>query len=172
MLVDNSVVVIENIYRLRSKGATVIQAAVAGAGQVLGAITASTLTTVCVFAPIVFVEGLTNQLFTDLALTMTYSLLASLLVALTLVPAMASGMLRRPMCRSRACWTRSIPPIGRPIAFSLDHKAGVLLLSLVLLVTSAGACLRRGFTFMPEMDMNNRVPDHHHAGGTTPARGR
>ena len=57
MLVDNSVVVIENIYRLRAKGATVIQAAVSGAQQVLGAVTASTLTTVCVFAPIVFVEG-------------------------------------------------------------------------------------------------------------------
>ena len=95
MLVDNSVVVIENIYRLRAKGATIIQAAVSGAGQVLGAVTASTLTTVCVFAPIVFVEGLTRQLFTDLALTITYSLLASLLVSLTLVPAMASGMLRR-----------------------------------------------------------------------------
>ena len=71
MLVDNSVVVIENIYRLRAKGATVIQAAVSGAQQVLGAVTASTLTTVCVFAPIVFVEGLTRQLFTDLALTIT-----------------------------------------------------------------------------------------------------
>ena len=95
MLVDNSVVVIENIYRLRAKGATIVQAAVSGAQQVLGAVTASTLTTVCVFAPIVFVEGLTRQLFTDLALTITYSLLASLLVSLTLVPAMASGMLRR-----------------------------------------------------------------------------
>ena len=63
MLVDNSVVVIENIYRLRAKGATVIQAAVSGARQVLGAITASTLTTVCVFLPIVFVEGITKQLF-------------------------------------------------------------------------------------------------------------
>ena len=71
MLVDNSVVVIENIYRLRARGATVVQAAVSGAQQVLGAITASTLTTVCVFAPIVFVEGLTRELFTDLALTIT-----------------------------------------------------------------------------------------------------
>ena len=71
MLVDNSVVVIENIYRLRARGATVVQAAVSGAQQVLGAIVASTLTTVCVFAPIVFVEGLTRELFTDLALTMT-----------------------------------------------------------------------------------------------------
>ena len=155
MLVDNSVVVIENIYRLRAKGATIIQAAVSGAGQVLGAVTASTLTTVCVFAPIVFVEGLTRQLFTDLALTITYSLLASLLVALTLVPAMASGMLRRPMVQKPGLLDKVYPAYRKAIAFSLDHKAGVLLLSLVLLVTSAGACLCRGFTFMPEMDMNN-----------------
>ena len=126
-----------------------------GAGQVLGAVTASTLTTVCVFAPIVFVEGLTRQLFTDLALTITYSLLASLLVALTLVPAMASGMLRRPMVQKPGLLDKVYPAYRKAIAFSLDHKAGVLLLSLVLLVTSAGACLRRGFTFMPEMDMNN-----------------
>ena len=155
MLVDNSVVVIENIYRLRAKGATVIQAAVSGAQQVLGAVTASTLTTVCVFAPIVFVEGLTRQLFTDLALTITYSLLASLLVALTLVPAMAGGMLRREMVQKPGLLDKIYPAYRRAITFALDHKAGVLLLSLVLLVTSAGAAVMRGFTFMPEMDMNN-----------------
>ena len=155
MLVDNSVVVIENIYRLRAKGATVIQAAVSGAQQVLGAVTGSTLTTVCVFAPIVFVEGLTRQLFTDLALTITYSLLASLLVALTLVPAMASGMLRREMVQKPGLLDKIYPAYRKAITFALDHKAGVLLLSLVLLVTSAGAAVMRGFTFMPEMDMNN-----------------
>lgn len=155
MLVDNSVVVIENIYRLRAKGATIIQAAVSGAGQVLGAVTASTLTTVCVFAPIVFVEGLTRQLFTDLALTITYSLLASLLVSLTLVPAMASGMLRREFVPKPGLLDKIYPAYRRAIAWSLDHKAGVLLLSLTLLVTSAWGAVSRGFTFMPEIDMNN-----------------
>ena len=155
MLVDNSVVVIENIYRLRAKGATIIQAAVSGAGQVLGAVTASTLTTVCVFAPIVFVEGLTKQLFTDLALTITYSLLASLLVALTLVPAMASGMLRRDFTPKAGLLDKLYPAYRKAISWSLDHKAFVLLLSLVLLVTSAWGALSRGFTFMPEIDMNN-----------------
>ena len=155
MLVDNSVVVIENIYRLRAKGATVVQAAVSGAQQVLGAVAASTLTTVCVFAPIVFVEGLTRQLFTDLALTITYSLLASLLVALTLVPAMASGMLRREKVQKPGLLDRLYPAYRKSIVFALDHKAGVLLLSLVLLVTSGWAAVSRGFTFMPEMDMNN-----------------
>ena len=155
MLVDNSVVVIENIYRLRAKGATIVQAAVSCAGQVLGAVTSSTLTTVCVFAPIVFVEGLTRQLFTDLALTITYSLLASLLVSLTLVPAMAAGMLRRDFTPKAGLLDKLYPAYRRAIVWSLDHKAGVLLLSLVLLVTTAWGAVSRGFTFMPEIDMNN-----------------
>lgn len=154
MLVDNSVVVIENIYRLRSKGATVIQAAVSGARQVLGAITASTLTTVCVFLPIVFVEGITKQLFTDLALTMTYSLLASLIVALTLVPAMASGMLRKEKPQKPGLLDRVYPAYRKAVSWSLRHRAVVLLLSLVLLLGSAGATLARGFAFMPNIDMN------------------
>ena len=154
MLVDNSVVVIENIYRLRAKGATVIQAAVSGARQVLGAITASTLTTVCVFLPIVFVEGITKQLFTDLALTMTYSLLASLIVALTLVPAMASGMLRKEKPQKPGLLDRVYPAYRKAVSWSLRHRAVVLLLSLVLLLGSAGATLARGFAFMPNIDMN------------------
>lgn len=154
MLVDNSVVVIENIYRLRAKGATVIQAAVSGARQVLGAITASTLTTVCVFLPIVFVEGITKQLFTDLALTMTYSLLASLIVALTLVPAMASGMLRREKPQKPGLLDRVYPAYRKAVSWSLRHRAVVLLLSLALLLGSAGATLARGFAFMPNIDMN------------------
>ena len=155
MLVDNSVVVIENIYRLRSKGATVVQAAVSGAQQVLGAIVASTLTTVCVFLPIVFVEGITKQLFTDLALTMGFSLMASLLVALTLVPAMASGLLRRERTVKPGLLDRVYPVYRRAIGWSLDHKAAVLGLALLLLIGSAWGALSRGFTFMPEMDMNN-----------------
>ena len=154
MLVDNSVVVIENIYRLRAKGATVIQAAVSGARQVLGAITASTLTTVCVFLPIVSVEGITKQLFTDLALTMTYSLLASLIVALTLVPAMASGMLRKEKPQKSGLLDRVYPAYRKAVSWSLRHRAVVLLLSLVLLLGSAGATLARGFAFMPNIDMN------------------
>lgn len=155
MLVDNSVVVIENIYRLRAKGATVVQAAVSGANQVLGAILASTLTTVCVFLPIVFVDGITKQLFTDLALTMGYSLMASLLVALTLVPAMASGLLRREKPAHSGLMDRIYPLYRRAVGWSLDHKAVILGLALVLLAGSAWGALRRGYTFMPQVDMNN-----------------
>ena len=154
MLVDNSVVVIENIYRLRAKGANVRQAAVAGAGQVLGAITSSTLTTVCVFLPIVFVEGITKQLFTDLALTMTYSLLASLIVALTLVPAMAAGMLRKEKPQKPGLLDKVYPAYRKAVSWSIHHKLVVLGVSLLLLVGSAGAALARGFAFMPNIDMN------------------
>ena len=95
MLVDNSVVVIENIYRMRNEGVGLIDAAIEGAKQVAGAIIASTLTTVCVFLPIVFATGLARQLFVDMGLTIAYSLLASLIVALTLVPMLASKMLKK-----------------------------------------------------------------------------
>ena len=156
MLVDNSVVVIENIYRLRAKGATVIQAAVSGAGQVAGAVTASTLTTVCVFLPIVFVEGITRQLFTDLALTMTYSLMASLIVSLTLVPAMASGMLRKEhTTKAGFLETKLLPAYEKSVRWALNHKALVLISCAVLLVVTAVASLVRGFIFMPTMDMPN-----------------
>ena len=155
MLVDNSVVVIENIYRLRAKGANIIQAAVSGAGQVAGAVTASTLTTVCVFAPIVFVEGITKQLFTDLALTMTYSLMASLIVSLTLVPAMASGMLRKDIKPTGEAMTRFLGAYRKLAGWTLNHKAIVLIASAALLVATGAASLAKGFIFMPEMDMPN-----------------
>ncbi len=155
MLVDNSVVVIENIYRLRAKGANVIQAAVSGAQQVAGAVTASTLTTVCVFLPIVFIEGITRQLFTDLALTMTYSLMASLVVALTLVPAMASGMLRKEKQTKQTVMNAFLRGYEKAAAWSLDHKVVILGVSAVLLAVSAVWSLSRGFIFMPTLDMPN-----------------
>ena len=156
MLVDNSVVVIENIYRLRAKGANVIQAAVSGAAQVAGAVTASTLTTVCVFLPIVFVEGITRQLFTDLALTMTYSLMASLIVSLTLVPAMASGMLRKEkVTKPGILETKLLPAYTRTARWALSHKPVVFIGAAGLLVVTAAVSLARGFIFMPTMDMPN-----------------
>ena len=155
MLVDNSVVVIENIYRLRAKGANAIQAAVSGAKQVSGAVTSSTLTTVCVFLPIVFVEGITRQLFTDLALTMTYALMASLIVSLTLVPAMASGMLRKEKESKDILLGKLLTGYEKLAAWALDHKVIVLAASLALLIVTAAMSLSRGFTFMPAMDMPN-----------------
>ena len=153
MLVDNSVVVIENIYRLRAKGANVIQAAVSGAGQVVGAVTASTLTTVCVFVPIVFVDGLTKQLFTDLALTMTYALVASLIISLTLVPAMASGMLKKdkPVKETRFGGVM-LGVYRKTLNWALRFKPVVLILAAALLIVSGWLSLKKGFIFMPTMD--------------------
>ena len=153
MLVDNSVVVIENIYRLRSKGANAVQAAVSGAGQVAGAVTSSTLTTVGVFLPIVFVEGLTKQLFTDLALTMTYALMASLIVSLTLVPAMASSLLQKEKQQKADFMDKFNQVYSRMVGWSLDHKAIVLIVSAVLLIATTVGSVAKGFIFIPEMDL-------------------
>lgn len=151
MLVDNSVVVIENTVRLRRQGATAPQAAVAGAKQIAGAITASTLTTVCVFVPIIFTDGLTRQLFTDMALTVAYTLIASLIVALTLVPAMSSKMLADIRTDESRLYTALIRKYRISIEFVLRHKAPVLLLAVALLAGSVYFSLARGFIFMPEM---------------------
>lgn len=151
MLVDNSVVVIENTVRLRRQGATAAQAAVAGAKQVGGAITASTLTTICVFVPIIFTDGLTRQLFTDMALTVAYTLIASLIVALTLVPAMSSKMLVNIRTDESRMYTALIRKYRTSIEFVLRHKAPVLLLAVVLLAGSVYFSLAKGFIFMPEM---------------------
>jgi hydrophobic/amphiphilic exporter-1 (mainly G- bacteria), HAE1 family len=90
MLVDNSIVVLENIARKREEGLSILEASRAGTTEVSTAVTASTLTTIAVFFPMVFVTGLAGQLFRDQALTVTYALLFSLAVALTLIPMLAS----------------------------------------------------------------------------------
>lgn len=152
MLVDNSVVVIENIFRLRNEeGYSIKEASIEGAKQVGGAILASTLTTICVFAPIVFTEGITRQLFTDLALTLAYSLLASLVVALTLVPAMSQGMLRKVKSNPNKLIVKIQNVYGKVLSVLLHKKIFVLLGSLVLLVVFALLSVARGTAFMPEM---------------------
>jgi HAE1 family hydrophobic/amphiphilic exporter-1 len=112
MLVDNSIVVLESIQRYREKGADLFTAALEGTSEVAGAVTASTFTTVAVFFPIVFVEGIAGQLFKDMALTVTYSLLASLVVSLTLVPMLNSALRRE---TSKEGLTRWLKFIFRPV---------------------------------------------------------
>lgn len=153
MLVDNSVVVIENIFRLRAKGFSAAKAAITGATQVAGAITSSTLTTICVFAPIVFIQGITRQLFTDIALTLAYALLASLIVAMTLVPAMAAGLFRNMEEKPNKTLNRVLRGYETALGWTLKHKAAMLILTVVLLAASAALVIARGFAFMPEMDM-------------------
>jgi HAE1 family hydrophobic/amphiphilic exporter-1 len=150
MLVDNSIVVIENIYRLRSEGVAVKEAAVQGVKEVAGAITASTLTTICVFVPILFVQGLTRQIFMDMVLTVTYSLLASLIIAMTVIPAMVTGVLRRPVKQQSVRREKVMAAFEKTLRFVLNHRAIALLLALVILLGSAWLVIRRGFAYFPE----------------------
>lgn len=152
MLVDNSVVVIENIYRLRNEGVPAKEAAMEGAKQVAGAIIASTLTTVCVFLPIVFTEGITRQLFVDMGLTIGYSLLASLVVALTLVPMMSAGLLKNTKEKPHPWFDKFIGLYEVSARFALKHKALVLIGSVVLLVGSFVLAALNGVAFMPPME--------------------
>ena len=153
MLVDNSIVVIENIYRMRNEeGASAKAAAMNGARQVSGAIMASTLTTICVFLPIVFTEGITRQLFVDMGLTIAYSLLASLLVALTVVPMMSAGLLRKTEQKESRIFKMLKRAYGKLLAGALRVKVLVLLGALGLFVGSVFLAASNGTEFMPQME--------------------
>lgn len=153
MLVDNSIVVIENIYRIISEGKTKKEAAIEGARQVAGAITASTLTTIAVFIPILFVEGLVAEVFISMALTIAYSLGASLFIALTLVPSLSAKILNdqketkesKFMHQSKAFYRKSV-------LFTLKHKALTFLVILILLAGSVWLVLAKGFILLPTSD--------------------
>ena len=151
MLVDNSIVVVENIYRLRSQGVPAAKAAVRGAKQVSGAIAASTLTTVCVFLPIVFTDGLTRQLFVDMGLTIAYSLLASLIVALTLVPTLSATMLRESKEKRHPWFDKMLEGYGRALDFCLRFKAVPLTLATALLALCIWHTTQMGMEFIPSM---------------------
>ena len=152
MLVDNSIVVIENIYRLRSEGYSVKKAAVEGASQVAGAIVASTLTTICVFAPILFTEGITRQLFVDMGLTIAYSLVASLVVALTLVPVMAAGLLKKGTDKKHRIFDKIQNAYAVLLKGALKVKILVILLAVGILVLSAKLAVSKGTEFMGDME--------------------
>lgn len=152
MLVDNSVVVIENIYRLRNLGIPARKAAMEGARQVAGAITASTLTTVCVFLPIVFTEGITRQLFVDMGLTIAYSLLASLFIALTLVPMMSAGLLKNTKAKEHKLFDRAMESYEKALRLVLNHKVWTLTGVVAVFAISLVLALRNGTAFMPQME--------------------
>ena len=151
MLVDNSIVAIENIYRLHNEeGVPVLRACVEGVKQISGALMASTLTTVCVFLPVVFVQGITRDLFSDIGLTITYSLLASLLVAMTVVPTMSAAVLKhsRPHKERFEKVRRGYAKLLRG---ALRAKVLVLLLAVALLGYSVWETMQMSMSFMPEV---------------------
>lgn len=155
MLVDNSIVVIENIYRLRNEGASIKEAAIEGSKEVAGAIIASTLTTVCVFLPIVFTEGITRQLFMDMGLTIGYSLVASLVMALTVVPALSSKILTTTKDPTQGGFTEKLGSFySKVLDKCLNMKFLILILSVVFLVVSVLLSISKGTAFMPAMDSN------------------
>lgn len=152
MLVDNSIVVIENIYRLRHNGLPAVEASIKGAKQVSGAIFASTLTTVCVFLPIVFTQGLSRQLFTDMGLTIAYSLLASLLVALTLVPAMGASVLSKTKDKEHKLFNAIVGQYEKLLRLVLRRKSIILIPVILLFLLSIYGASVMGTAFMPEVD--------------------
>ncbi len=152
MLVDNSIVVIENIYRLRQEGMGVEEAAVEGAHGVAGAITASTLTTVSVFLPIIFTTGLTREIFTDMALTIGFSLVASLVVAITVVPMMGAGLLGNVSQKENRLINRIRDFYVGIMDKVLALRIITVVLALVLFVGSIGAIAAKGVSLFPTME--------------------
>ena len=154
MLVDNSIVVIENIYRLRGRGISAPRAAVQGTKQVAGAIISSTLTTVCVFLPLVFTTGMINELMMPLGLCIGFCLMASLIVALTVAPAAASTLLKNAKSKKHPWFDKFQEGYGKFLNWCLDHKAAPLSASILLLVLCVVIVLNMGIVLIPEMTGN------------------
>ena len=154
MLVDNSIVVMENVYRFSNEGMSAPKAAVRGTAQVAGPILASTLTTICVFLPMVYTSGMVSQLLIPFAFTISYALIASLLVALTVVPTMGSVILRKAK-EIKQPWFEKIKDIyGNILELALRFKIVPLLISIVLLVICVMQSMRTGIVMMDDMDSN------------------
>ncbi len=154
MLVDNSIVVIENIYRLRNKGIPSARAAVMGANQVAGAIISSTLTTICVFLPMVFATGIAKQLLPDMAWTIAFSLIASLIVALTVVPCFSATVLSNTKPKKHPWFDAVVRVYEKALRFVLKRKWIPLLIAIVLLVLSVTQAFRTGLVLIPSMGSN------------------
>jgi HAE1 family hydrophobic/amphiphilic exporter-1 len=153
MLVDNSIVVLENIYRLRQEGLGATEAAMKGSSQVTMAILASTLTTICVFLPIVFIQGITAEIFRQMALTVTFSLLASLAVALTFVPMLSSKLLRGEHFNKRSKTLDRIDALYRRWLFwALSHRKTVIAVALIIFLASLAMISMVGTEFFPAVD--------------------
>lgn len=162
MMVDNAIVVLENTYRLRQEGASLADAARDGASEVGMAITASTLTTMVAFLPVVFTRGLAAQIFRELSLTVSFSLLVSLFVALTLVPMLCSRFLRLrkketameegPGNAEGGFYSAFRGRYRQVLGWALAHKKTVFFLTLLVFVGTLFLIPRIGMEFIPPMD--------------------
>ncbi|MGN9165038.1 efflux RND transporter permease subunit [Tissierellaceae bacterium HCP3S3_D8] len=167
MLVDSAIVVLENIYRFRTQGHTREEAAIQGASEVGMSITASTLTTIAVFLPIVFVKGMVGILFKDFALTVTLSLVASLLVALTFIPMLSSEILKVDLDDKASGKKKRLDFLYRRfdniyerlergykkiLEFSLSHRKTTIIFSIVLFFVGIASLIGVGMEFFPSTD--------------------
>lgn len=156
MLVDNSIVVIENIYRMISEGRSRKEAAIYGAKQVAAAIASSTATTIAVFFPMIFIEGLISDVFMNMALTITFSLGASLIIALTLVPTMSSKMLKEKKEVNETKIGKKTKEVYKKIMnFNLKYKGLVIILVFVIFIVVGIGIISKGFVMLPETDEGN-----------------
>ncbi|QEK11797.1 efflux RND transporter permease subunit [Crassaminicella thermophila] len=167
MLVDNSIVVLENIYRYREEGYSRKEAAILGAKEVGMAVFASTMTTIAVFLPIVFVKGFTSIVFKQLSFTVTFSLLASLIISLTVVPMLSSKILKVGEVKARKHSGISLGKIldsfskfidyiskfyGKILKFTLKHRKITVLVGLAILISSTALVSMIGGEFFPKED--------------------
>ncbi len=164
MLVDNSIVVLEAIYRYRTKGHSAREAADLGASEVGHAVVASTMTTVCVFAPIVFVEGIAGQLFSDQALTVTFSLVASLVVAIMLIPMLASlgqggGENTQGEAPKKVREFFLVRPYSWFLAYALRQRLVFLGVAVVLFAASLSLLTGLGAELIPEISQGEFFVD-------------
>ena len=153
MLVDNSIVAIENIYRLKDEeGLPILTASIRGVNQVAGALLASTLTTICVFLPVVFVEGMARDLFTDMGLTIAFALLASLVVAMTVVPSFSAALFRNSKPKKQRFFKWIQRGYTTLLRGALKLRWLVLLVAVALLVFSVAQLSDMPISFMPSVN--------------------
>ena len=157
MLVDNSVVVIENIYRLRGRGVPAPRAAVQGAKQVGMSIVASTLTSVCVFVPVIFTSETVRNLMQPMSLCIGYCLMASLIVAITVVPAASSTVLKKAAPKKLAWFEKVQDKYGKSLEWCFQHRAIPLGAAIVLLAFCGWRVFSMGITLLPEITSNEAI---------------
>ena len=157
MLVDNSIVVIENIYRLRSRGVPAARAAVQGTKQVGMSIVASTLTSVCVFLPVVFSSSIVRSLLQPMSLCIGYCLMASLIVAVTVVPAAASTVLKKAEPKQLKWFDKIQDKYAQSLEWCFKHRALPLVVAVVLLAFCGWKVLSMGVELLPTITSNEAI---------------
>ena len=157
MLVDNSIVVIENIYRLRSRGVPAPRAAVPGTKQVGMSIVASSLTSVCVFLPVVFSSSLVKSLMQPMSLCIGYCLMASLLVAVTVVPAAASTVLKKAEPKQLKWFDKIQNKYAKSLEWCFQHRALPLVAAVALLVFCGWRVVSMGVELLPTITSNEAI---------------